>query len=159
MDDLKPIIIPTRYKAKISHELSFPIGAEKISKALSDTPQIGELILHFNSDRWRQVAHKRYACIGVMRSSRRASIGEKHPDVTGVPLFSEWEIHVSPVPRVHRHRIQQCILDRGLPEIRKWLYIRAGIQMPGEETLRFSFDEEKDEFASEANEELHPQRT
>jgi hypothetical protein len=31
--------------------------------------------------------------------------------------------------------------------------------MPGEETLRFSFDEEKDEFASEANEELHPQRT
>ena len=158
MDDLKPIIIPTRYKAKISHELSFPIGAEKISKALSDTPQIGELVLHFNSDRWRRVPHGRYSCIRVMHSSRRADMKDKRLDAAGVPLFSEWEIGVYPVPRTYRHRIQLYIVDCALPEMREWLRKRAEIPLLGEESLKFFFDEERDEFASEVNEQLHPVR-
>jgi len=158
MDGLKPIIIPTRYKAKISHDLSFPVGAEKISKALSDTPQIRELILHFNSDRWHQVAYKRYACIGVMHSSRRAAMADMHLDAAGVPLFSEWEIDVHPVPRICRHRIQRYIVDHALTEMRDWLRKRAEIPLLGEESLKFFFDEERDEFSSEVNEQLHPQR-
>ena len=50
VEENKPIIIPTRFKAKISHELSFPIGAEKISIALASVPQLAQLVLHFNSD-------------------------------------------------------------------------------------------------------------
>ena len=32
-------IIPTRTRRKIPHELSYPIGAERISVALAETPQ------------------------------------------------------------------------------------------------------------------------
>jgi hypothetical protein len=159
VDDSKHIIIPTRYKAKISHELSFPIGAEKISKALAGVPQFGELILHFNSDRWRSIPHKRYACISVMRSSRRESMAEKYVDAGLDTLWGEWEIDVSPVPRIHRHRIQQYIVDHALSEMREWLNKRADTRLLSEETLRYFFDEERDEFAFEANEEFHPQRS
>ena len=48
MEEVKQIMIPTRSKAKISHLLSFPIGAERISKAFAGTPRIAKLFLHFH---------------------------------------------------------------------------------------------------------------
>ena len=117
MEDVKPIIIPTRFKAKISHELSFPIGAEKISKALSGLPQILDLVLHFKSDRRHNTRLHSYACIRAAQRSRYAELGNKFQDPTGLPLFNEWQIEVFPVPRVHRHRIQQQIIACALPEM------------------------------------------
>jgi hypothetical protein len=48
VEEVKQIMIPTRSKAKISHLLSFPIGAERISKAFAGTPRIAKLFLHFH---------------------------------------------------------------------------------------------------------------
>jgi hypothetical protein len=158
MEDVKSIIIPTRFKAKISHELSFPIGAEKLSKALSDTPQFMDLVLHFSSDRWRNVRFNCYPCIAIEHSSRNADMADRFVDSAGNPLFNEWMLNIFPVPRMHRHRVQQYIIDQALPEVREWLRKRGEMQQPGEESLKFLFDEEKDEFTSELQSRLSPRR-
>jgi hypothetical protein len=158
MEDVKPIIIPTRFKAKISHELSFPIGAERLSKALLPTPQFSKLSLHFNSDRWRNVSFRRYACIGIEHSSRRADMVDRFLDSAGVPLFNEWQVNVFPVPRIHRHLIHQHVINRALPEICEWLCKRDEVERPGEESLTFFFDEEKDLFTPEHQSQLQPRR-
>ncbi|HEX4007179.1 MAG TPA: hypothetical protein VHX60_13470 [Acidobacteriaceae bacterium] len=158
MEDAKQIMIPTRSKAKISHLLSFPIGAERISKALADTPQMAKLYLHFHSDRWGHVRSGRYPCVRVQQSSRRAEMAERFADSAGVPLFNEWEVSVYPVPKIHRHGIQQNIMNVALPQINEWLRMRAELQQPGEQSLTFFFDERKSEFTSESEMQLHPVR-
>lgn len=157
MEDAKAII-PTRYKAKISHLLSFPIGAERVSNALVHTRQFGELVLHFKSDYWGDVRLRRYTCIAVERSSRRAAMADRFLNSAGVPLFNEWCVDVFPVPRTHRHLIQQHILSRALPEISDWLRQRDVLEQPGEESLKFIYDEEKDELTSERQSRLQPRR-
>jgi hypothetical protein len=157
MEDARPII-PTRFKAKISHALSFPIGAEKLSNALLHTPQFGDLVLHFNSDRWGNVRFRRYTCIGVEHSSRRAEMADRFLDSAGIPMFSEWRVDIFPVPRTHRHTIQQHILNRALPEISDWLSRRDEFNQPGEESLKFIYDEERDELTQELQSRLQPRR-
>jgi hypothetical protein len=158
VEEEKQVLIPTRFKAKISHLLSFPIGAERVSKALADTPQIAKLFLHFNSDRWGHVRSGRYPCIRVQHSSRCAGMADRFSDATGVPMFNEWEVCVYPVPRIHRHSIQQNIVTIALPQINEWLRKRTELQQPGEQSLTFYFDERKDEFMSESEMQLHPVR-
>ena len=158
MEEVKQIMIPTRSKAKISHLLSFPIGAERISKALADTPQIAELLLHFQSDRWGHVRTGRYPCIRVQHSSRHAEMAERFPDSAGVPLFNEWEVSVYPVPKIHRHTVQQHIVNIALPQINEWLRRRADLQQPGEHSLTFRFEELKNDFKSESEMQPNPLR-
>jgi hypothetical protein len=158
VEEVKQIMIPTRSKAKISHLLSFPIGAERISKALADTPQIAKLSLHFHSDRWGHVRTGRYPCIRIQHSSRRAEMAERFTDLERVPLFNEWEVSVYPVPKIHRHTIQQLIANIALPQINEWLRTRAELRQPGEYSLTFRFEELKNEFTSESEMQLNPLR-
>jgi hypothetical protein len=158
MEDLNTIIIPTRFKSKISHVESFPIGAKKISEALSDVPQILNLVLHFNSKRWQQVRPGHHACIRALYSSRYADMADRFQDSTGIPLFSEWQVQVFPVPRTLRHRIQQHIIEFALPQMNKWLHEHALVYQQGSGMLTFSYDEEKEEFASEIDIHAEPKR-
>jgi len=158
VEEVKEIMIPTRSKAKISHLLSFPVGAERISKALADTPQIAKLFLHFQSDRWGHVRTGRYPCIRVQHSSRHAEMAERSKDSAGVPLFNEWEVSIYPVPKIHRHTIQQLIVNIALPQINEWLRTRAELQQPGEQSLIFHFEELKNELTSESEMQLNPSR-
>jgi hypothetical protein len=157
MEDKKQII-PTCFKAKISHALTFPVGAEKVSNALVHAPQFGDLVLYFNSDRWGNVRFHRYACIGVGRSSRRAAMADRFLNSAGIPRFNEWRVDVFPVPRTHRHLVQHHILSRALPEISEWLRKRDELDQPGEESLTFIYNEEKDELTPEFESRLQPHR-
>ena len=154
MEEVKMVIIPTRSKRKISHELSFPIGAEQISIALAAVEQLPELVLDFSSDYFNRVRSGHYPFLRVMHSG-----GEKPVNpISGVPLVSEWEIAVWPVPRVLRHRIRQYILDTGLPQIRQWLDQRVHLAHSGNESLIFFFDETKEEFVLEQDARVQPIR-
>jgi hypothetical protein len=42
-------MIPTASRAKISHKLSYPFGAERVSVVLASVPQHAEVRLHFYS--------------------------------------------------------------------------------------------------------------
>jgi hypothetical protein len=43
MEDAQQVIIPTLPRAKISNNLSYPIGAEQISATLAATPQLQKI--------------------------------------------------------------------------------------------------------------------
>jgi hypothetical protein len=47
VEDVQPYIIPTLSRAKISHHLSYPIGAAAVSTALTSVAQLPDLKLHF----------------------------------------------------------------------------------------------------------------
>jgi hypothetical protein len=153
MEDVKLVIIPTRTKAKISHELSFPIGAERISVSLATAAQFPRLVLHFKQDYFNGVRFGHYPFLRA-KYDGRAKVNNLggNPDI---PLFNEWEITVWPVPRVLRHRIQRYIVDSALPQIRQWLDQRVHLAGPGDDTLTFLFDEKKEEFIPEHR--AHPQ--
>lgn len=74
-------------------------------------------------------------------------------------MFNEWEISVFPVPKIHRHSVQQYIVNTALPQINEWLRTRAELKQPGEYSLLFGFDEHKNEFTSDSEMQLHPSRS
>jgi hypothetical protein len=85
-------------------------------------------------------------------------MAERFADSAGVPLFNEWEVSVFPVPKIHRHALQQLIVNIALPQINEWLRRHAELQQPGESSLIFRFDELKNEFVSESEMKLNPFR-
>jgi hypothetical protein len=117
MEEMKAAIIPTRSKAKISHALSFPIGAERVSVALASAVQFPQLVLDFRSDYFNTVRSGRYPFLRVMNSCAEKPIAR--PFSSGVPTLSEWSIAVWPVLRVFRHRVQRYILDSALTQIKQ----------------------------------------
>lgn len=156
VEEHKPIIIPTRFKAKISHELSFPIGAEKLSIALASVPQLHQLVLHFNSDYKQRTRAERYPCLRVVYFRRVMPVNPVSS--SGIPLFNKWQIEVSPVPRTSRHRIQQSIVSTALPEIAQWLRQREHLAQQGSDMLTYFYDEARDIFSAEAATHLEPLR-
>ena len=156
MEENKPLIIPTRFKAKISHELSFPIGAEKISVALASVPQLAQLVLHFKSDYKQQTRSVPYPCMRIAYSRRVMAVNPVSAD--GVPLFNEWQVEVSPVPRISRHRIQQEVVSVALPRIVRWLHEREHLSQQGSDLLTFFYDAERDIFSAEMTTHLEPLR-
>jgi len=158
MGKIGQFIIPTRSKHKISHEHSYPIGAERVSQALALTPQIEKLVLHFRQDYSRAAHPRRYRVLRARYSSLYAEWAEEFLDAAGLPLFNEWEIEVFPVPRIYRHRIQKHILETGLSQVERWLAERAKIQHVGNDAITFFYDEEKEEFKTEHERQPQPSR-
>jgi hypothetical protein len=155
MEEVSTVIIPTRTK-KISHELSFPIGAERISVALGSVEQLPQLVLHFSSDYFNRVRSGHYPFLWVRYRGRELPINPVSS--SGIPLFNKWEIAVGPVPRVLRHRIRQYVLDTALPQIKQWLDQRVDLAHSGSESLTFFFDEKKEEFVLEQIARRQPMR-
>jgi dsDNA-binding SOS-regulon protein len=157
MEDVKPVIIPTRIKDKISHELSFPIGAERISIALASVKQLPQLVLDFCSDRFGQVRLGHDAFLSVRYAGREKPVNPIS-SYSGIPSNNKWEIVGRPVSRIFRHRIQLYILDSALPQIKQWLDQRVNLDHEGSEALGFFFDEKKEEFVSKQRARLQPVR-
>lgn len=159
MEEVELVVIPTVSKAKISHDLSYPVGAESLSKRLQDVPQISLLRLHFHfwSDsglRWRKYEFLRVEYLSNVTPP-------KHYPLT--PLYQrppqyQWEIVVQPVPRVHRHQIKTYMMDSALAEINEWLAQRGGLVQYGSEILAFFYDEKLDKFETYRVSHLEPVR-
>lgn len=81
MEDVQQVTIPTLSKAKISHMLSYPIGARDVSTALSSAVQLPELKLHFYSG-------FDIDCVAVTTSSCEWNISTmQHPHQSGLSLI------------------------------------------------------------------------
>jgi len=159
LEDVELIVIPTVSKAKISHNLSYPVGAETISKSLQDIPQISLLRLHlyFWSDN-----HLRRGKYEFLRVEYLSGVTPpEHYPVT--PLYKralqyQWEIVVQAVPRVHRHQIKTYIVDSALAEVKKWLAQRGDLVQNGSDILAFFHDEKLDKFETYRVSHLKPVR-
>ena len=123
------VMIPTRHKARLSHQLSYPIGAGRITAALADAPHADELSLSFRdaavwpASEFNRILtqHLPYAILVAQYwpETKPGYIGSRSMAEAG--HFDErWEIEVYPVLRHHRHIALQLLL-RGLPAIARWL--------------------------------------
>jgi hypothetical protein len=145
-------IIPTRYKSKIPHTLSYPVGAKAISDALRGVPQFDRLIVNFYFSNQLARHHGTstpYAVVGALYSgpsrffSASRSIIEQSRD-------PRWMITVHAVPRSLRHAIQAKVLAEALPAIRSWLVSNPhASDREGSHGVTFSFDELKNELVLE----------
>jgi hypothetical protein len=159
MEEIRQFIIPTLWRAKISRNFSYPIGAKLVSEALASTVQLPELKLHFYSGFGigLRSGHYEFLRVEYLNNARPA---EKWPisNLYGRPPQWQWEIVVQPVPRVLRHRIKQYILKTALPQITHWLGERTRLNQQGSDILAFFYDEKTEEFTPRPLIHLEPLR-
>ena len=139
VEDVELVVIPTMSKAKISRDLSYPIGAEAISRAVERVPQFPLLRLQFylGSDHFLRRGNYEFLRAEYLNNSTPV---DEYPvsHLYKRPPQYQWEIVVQPVPCVHRHRIKTYIVESALGEIREWLVQRAEYGQNGCEVSRFS---------------------
>jgi hypothetical protein len=159
VEDVQPYIIPTLSRAKISHHLSYPIGAAAVSMALASVVQLSELKLHFYfwSDLWLRSGHYEFLRVEYLNNATPAEEWPI-PQLHKRPPQYRWEIVVQPVPRVNRHRINKYILESALLRVGSWLSERAGLSQRGSDVLTFFYDEKAEEFESRPLTRLEPLR-
>jgi hypothetical protein len=117
-------IIPTRFKSKLPQRLSFPIGAETLSEALSSVPQFKKLTVTF----FYYAKANDFPKESVKFSVIEVKFRNLKPDQNSSKDFIEqgfyeetWEITVKPVPRELKFKIKQHLVAEGLPKIKDWL--------------------------------------
>lgn len=149
-------IIPTRNKNRVPRALSYPIGAEAISKALADVPQFDELSLEFRF--WNRPARLYGTATPYPATSYPVLEAQYHGPLrylSATPRtedyhFPRWTISVDAVPRSLRHQIQGMIVNVALPSVKSWLLANPySDEREGCHGLTFSFDELKGELACE----------
>jgi hypothetical protein len=123
-------MIPTEYKAKIAHTLSWPIGAEALSTALADAPQLAEFKLTFyDQPVWPATEFQR-----LLRANLPYRILElkyapaSHPSLSASNYLIEegwydasWKLTIYPVLRPLRHAAAELLREQGLPAVVAWL--------------------------------------
>ena len=159
MDLDQQFVIPTASRAKISHKLSYPVGAERISAVLASVPQFAELRVHFYLEVDIQLRSGHYEFLRVeYLNNARPSQEWPISDLYKRPAQGRWEIVVQPVPRTLRHRVKQYILDSALTEVAQWLTQRKELAQQGNDILAFFFDEKSEEFVVRHLTRLEPLR-
>ena len=157
MEGIQQVLIPTLSRAKISRNLSYPIGAEQASAALASTAQLPQLKLHFYSgfDIGLRSGHYEFLRVEYLNEARPT---QEWPitNLYNRPPQHRWEVVVQPVPRLLRHRIKQYIRDSALPQIACWLIERAQLVQRGNDILAFFYDEKEDQFIARQLSHLEP---
>jgi hypothetical protein len=117
-------MIPTRHESKIPKTLSYPLGAEAISEALSTALHVEDFSLSFrNSPIWPASEFHR-----LLRESLpyKLMVVEHHPALKlnyahqGV-YNEEWNLRVNPVQRQLRQQAGELLKKQGFPAIIEWL--------------------------------------
>jgi hypothetical protein len=125
-----PHIFPTSSRAKHSKLLSYPLGAEILSRTLEGVPQNGHIACSFRA--------------GDPHHHRRPKV--KHLPVLHVTYqpwrhHQQWVITVFAVPRHYRHQIRTALIERVLPN-----YVRNWFLVDGYHPLYASFELETEQL-------------
>jgi hypothetical protein len=127
--------------------------------ALASAVQLADLKLHFYfwSDLRLRNGHYEFFRVEYLNNATPA---EEWPIscLYKRPPQYRWEIVVQPVPRAHRHRINQYILESALPRVAIWLSERTELAQQGSDLLTFFYDEKAEKFENRPLTLLEPLR-
>ncbi len=117
-------LIPTMYKGNLPYTHSYPIGAEAISTALQNTPQIAQLKLSFSFH--PQVTSLSFSerAIPVMGASYHhfdVRLSSSNELIKAGRYEEQWGISVQATLRTQRARVKELLLAEGLPRVAEWL--------------------------------------
>src|ERR1044071_9842612 len=122
-------MIPTRYKSKLPHTLSYPIGAEAVSESLKGIPQESALTISFYdrptifASEFQKLRDGKtpYSIFNATFRHIQPGLSASNQFIAEGWYEETWELSVYPVPRGLKSVAGQVLLPEGLPQIRKWL--------------------------------------
>jgi hypothetical protein len=123
-------MIPTRSKSKLPKALSYPLGAEAISRVLAGAPHADELSLSFHDQAvWPATEFNRLVREGLPYCILSAGYVPPRKLSRSAPntlAESGWyqghfSVTVYPVLRALRHPAGQLLRELGLPAVVEWL--------------------------------------
>ena len=133
-----PDLIPTRFKAKIAHDWSYPIGAEVLSNALAEIPQYALINLDFHSPHIKK-GENTIPLIWVNYSNPRTTAMERN-----------WSITVYSVPSSLRSEFRKRLIGEVLPCLRRWITAkRTPVWLGGNKGLHVVFNKETEKIQYE----------
>jgi hypothetical protein len=107
----KTMLIPTLYRAKLSKEFSYPVGAELLSESLLGVPHFGDFKLCFSD------------VVTAWKVKFQLMIAEGLDYVIiKARLWEPWEIYVYPVQRQLKYAARGSLIAIGLPMLRNWMF-------------------------------------
>jgi hypothetical protein len=116
-------MIPTRYKSKLSHLMSYPVSAGTLSKALEALPQINELsVAFFDSCQDPRKLENPCQVLKIGYVYRRVNLTSGNKGIEQGQYGAKWEIMVYPVPRACVSAVKNQLKEEGLDKIRQWLH-------------------------------------
>jgi hypothetical protein len=135
-------MIPTRYKSKLSHLMSYPISAGILSKSLVDMPQINELsVAFFDSCQDPRKLENPCRVLSIGYSYRRVNLTSENKSIERGWHRAKWEIMVYPVPRTCVSIVRDKLGKEGVDKIRQWLYLhKDAIDKDGSCWLHLLYD-------------------
>lgn len=161
MEEEALFIIPTRYRHKHSKLLSYPVGAELLSRAFVGVPQLKSFNCDFTAkdphldkarDDWRVMM------VGYQRSARCFS----YPEYFETKGFYDprWDIKIYAVLSDHRAAIKKALVEIGLPTmVRPWLIENASLDgQIGETKITLHYDISTKTLYSKVTDNMVPER-
>jgi hypothetical protein len=122
-------IFPTSHRDKHAKTLSFPLGAEALTRALDGVPQHGMLTCSFYAGSpHRDPQDDAHFLLQVTYRRRARSFNDGGDAAERGVLDPRWAITVFAVPQGLRHLAKTLLLEQGLPALaRPWLIKHAGL--------------------------------
>jgi hypothetical protein len=143
MEDEKPYVFPTQSRAKHSKFVSYPVGAENLSRALDGVPQHATLQCVFTAGNpHRDVGKKQFRVMHVLYRKRERSFYDGEDAESRGVFEPKWEIWVYDVRVEQRFEIKKALMDVGLPlMLRPWLIANAALHgQSGEAAFMLDYD-------------------
>jgi hypothetical protein len=127
--ELKPHIFPTQSRTKHSKLVSFPVGAELLSRALDGVPQHGMLTCIFSASSLQRDLGRELIYVMSVGYTKRARTHNDGEDAGLRGVFDpRWEIWVHTVPVAMRADVKKALVETGFPNtIRPWLMANGNI--------------------------------
>lgn len=122
-------MIPTTYKSRLPHTLSYPVGARAVSEGLKGVPQESALSIGFYGQptvfasefkRLRD-GNSPYPIFTAAYRHIQPGLSASNQFVAGGWYEEAWELKVYPVPRALKSLARRALLSEGLPLVGRWL--------------------------------------
>jgi hypothetical protein len=110
-------MIPTGFKLRLPKHLSYPIGAEALSDALADAPNVEAITLFFGTSQWPVSGTKRALAGGMPHDILVADFWPANYRGSN----ENWFLYVYAVPRDLRHLVNRLLREQGVPHLSGWL--------------------------------------
>jgi hypothetical protein len=162
MTAVPPHVFSTQDRAKHSHLLSYPLGAEVLSRALDEVPQHSEITCSFYAGNAHQFLERPTHLVLSALYRRRARTFNDGAESQARGVYEPRRtITVFAVPRGLRHAIKTALLQDGLPNtVRPWLIENAHVMgQTGMSGLNLEYDTATGTFKSIIQHSILPERT
>jgi hypothetical protein len=143
MEEDAPFIFRTKSRARHSKLVSYPVGAEILSRALDGAPQQAVLTCTFTAGNPHRDAGKERFRVMHVSYHKRARNHFDGADAAARGVFNPfWEIWIFDVQTALRAKVRRALTETGLPlMVLPWLIENAGLDgQTGEAVIILEYD-------------------